>query len=149
MVAINTESQNYVPNCVHKNHNHDNEDGDDMNNDQTEFVMEESRRSSRLSMPRIEVPASSSNGGLAFGGGAQDELTRVIKSLLEKEEKQSTDDQIRKEWRQLAILVDRCLFWAFLVVTLTSTLMFIVVLPGINRLITDYAANQTTGTPSS
>ena len=100
-------------------------------------------------MPRIEVPASSSNGGLAFGGGAQDELTRVIKSLLEKEEKQSTDDQIRKEWRQLAILVDRCLFWAFLVVTLTSTLMFIVVLPGINRLITDYSANKTAGTPSS
>ena len=101
-------------------------------------------------MPRIEVPASSSNGGLTFGvSGPQDELTRVIKSLLEKEEKQSTDDQIRKEWRQLAILVDRCLFWAFLVVTLTSTLMFIVVLPGINRLITDYSANKTAGTPSS
>ena len=138
MVAINTESQNYVPNCVHKNHNHDNEDGDDMNNDQTEFVMEESRRSSRLSMPRIEVPASSSNGGLAFGvGGPQDELTRVIKSLLEKEEKQSEEDQIRREWRQLAMAVDRWLFWAFFFVTTVSTLCFIVVVPCIMRFYRD------------
>ena len=68
------------------------------------------------------------------GEASQEELTRVIKSLLEKEEKQSEEDQIRREWRQLAMAVDRWLFWAFFFVTTVSTLCFIVVVPGINRI---------------
>ena len=63
----------------------------------------------------------------------QDDLLRVVRGLLDKENQQNKDDQIRREWRMLAEAVDRWLFWSFLLITTVSTLLFLVILPFLHR----------------
>ena len=70
------------------------------------------------------------------GAGAeddQDDLLRVVRGLLDKENRQQKDDQIRREWRMLAEAVDRWLFWSFLLITTISTMLFLVILPFCHR----------------
>ena len=70
------------------------------------------------------------------GGGSeeeQDDLLRVVRGLLDKENQQNKDEQIRREWRMLAEAVDRVLFWSFLLITTVSTLLFLVILPFYHR----------------
>jgi len=59
----------------------------------------------------------------------EDDLFRVLRVLLEKEDQQNKDDMIRREWRLLAEIIDRWLFWSFFCVTTISTAVFILVVP--------------------
>ena len=59
----------------------------------------------------------------------EDDLFRVLRILLEKEDQQNKDDQIRREWRLLAEIIDRWLFWGFFLITTISTAIFILILP--------------------
>ena len=64
------------------------------------------------------------------GNLAPDEdLYKVLKLLLEKEDQQNKDDLIRREWRMLAEIIDKWLFWGFFLITTLSTAIFIVILP--------------------
>jgi len=81
---------------------------------------------SKLDIIRMDCP----------GAGAeddQDDLLRVVRGLLDKENRQQKDDQIRREWRMLAEAVDRWLFWSFLLITTISTMLFLVILPFCHR----------------
>ena len=60
---------------------------------------------------------------------SEEDLVRVLKVLLEKEAQQNKDDQIRREWRMLAEIIDKWLFWSFFLITSLSTAIFIVILP--------------------
>ena len=81
---------------------------------------------SKLDVIRMDCP-----GGLADDD--QDDLARVVRGLLDKENQTNKDDQIRREWRMLAEAVDRWLFWSFLLITTVSTLLFLVILPFCHR----------------
>ena len=72
-----------------------------------------------------------SNGRL--GEVEEDDLVRVVRGLLEKEDMQNKEDQIRMEWKMLAETIDRCLFWTFFIITGVSTLLFLVILPYSHR----------------
>ena len=61
--------------------------------------------------------------------GSEEDLIKVLRILLEKEDQQNKDDQIRREWRLLAEIIDKWLFWAFFIITTLSTAIFIVILP--------------------
>ncbi|XP_023322147.1 acetylcholine receptor subunit alpha-1-A [Eurytemora carolleeae] len=58
-----------------------------------------------------------------------EDLYKVLKLLLEKEDQQNKDDLIRREWRMLAEIIDKWLFWGFFLITTLSTAIFIVILP--------------------
>ena len=83
----------------------------------------------RLDIRMVDYPGS--NGRL--GDGEEDDLVRVVRSLLEKEDVQARDDTIRREWKMLAETVDRWLFWTFFFITTVSTLLFLVILPYSHR----------------
>ena len=72
------------------------------------------------------------------GGSARDpglfaasnkSILEALKTVLERYEREDTSGAIVFEWRQVAIHVDRILFWVFLVGTLTSTIVLLVILP--------------------
>ena len=81
---------------------------------------------SKLDVIRMDCP-----GGLVDED--QDDLVKVVRGLLDKENQTNKDDQIRREWRMLAEAVDRWLFWSFLLITTVSTLLFLVILPFCHR----------------
>ena len=73
------------------------------------------------------------NGNGRLGDDEEDELVRVIRSLLEKEDVQARDDTNRMEWKMVAETVDRWLFWIFFFITTVMTLVFLVILPYSSR----------------
>jgi hypothetical protein len=82
---------------------------------------------------QVDLPSSSMNNGRVGAEGDEDDLVRVVKGLLEKEDMQARDDHIRREWKMLAETVDRWLFWTFFLITTVSTLLFLVILPYSHR----------------
>jgi len=86
----------------------------------------------RLDIRMVDLPSSSINNGRT-GEAEEDDLVRVVKGLLEKEDLQARDDHIRREWKMLAETVDRWLFWTFFLITTVSTLLFLVILPYSHR----------------
>jgi len=86
----------------------------------------------RLDIRMVDLASSSINNG-RVGEAEEDDLVRVVKGLLEKEDLQARDDHIRREWKMLAETVDRWLFWTFFLITTISTLLFLVILPYSHR----------------
>ena len=84
----------------------------------------------RVDIRMMDCPGTS-NGRL--GDDDQDDLVKVVRNLLDKEDQQTKDDQIRREWRMLAETVDCWLFWSFFFITTISTLLFLVILPYSHR----------------
>ncbi|XP_022334302.2 neuronal acetylcholine receptor subunit alpha-10-like [Crassostrea virginica] len=62
---------------------------------------------------------------------SHEEIVRNLQSILNKHEKEDRDYQIIQEWRQVAQVVDRILFWIFLFGTLSSTIIILVIAPAI------------------
>ena len=61
---------------------------------------------------------------------AQEELLDTIcKYLLWKKELKSQDSLVIHEWRLLALFIDRILFWIFFTIIISSSLMFLVIIP--------------------
>lgn len=71
----------------------------------------------------------------AVNGGpmAADEAGRALRHLLSRQEADDNCGRSLDEWRQVAIVADRILFWFFLVITTLSSLLFLVVLPVYKR----------------
>lgn len=59
----------------------------------------------------------------------QEEVMRTLRYLLEKQERDDRMTRTVNEWRQMALVIDRVLFWIFLVVTAVSSLCFLVFIP--------------------
>lgn len=62
---------------------------------------------------------------------SHEEIVRNLQSILNKHEKEDRDYEIIQEWRQVAQVVDRILFWIFLFGTLSSTIIILVIAPAI------------------
>ncbi|CAN7992835.1 unnamed protein product, partial [Ixodes hexagonus] len=59
----------------------------------------------------------------------QEEVLRTLRYLLEKQEREDRTTRTVNEWRQMALVIDRVLFWIFLVMTVMSSLTFLVFIP--------------------
>ncbi|KAL3867163.1 hypothetical protein ACJMK2_044385 [Sinanodonta woodiana] len=66
-----------------------------------------------------------------------EEILHSLKKILEKHEKEDRDYEVIQEWRRVAQVVDRILFWIFFIGTLTSTLAVLVIAPA-TRTISTY-----------
>ncbi|XP_076347952.1 neuronal acetylcholine receptor subunit alpha-10-like [Tachypleus tridentatus] len=69
-----------------------------------------------------------------LNNGVQEEIIRVLHYLMMKQEAEDNHTRVVNEWRQLALIIDRCLFWIILVVTVASSLSFLVIVPLYRRL---------------
>lgn len=58
-----------------------------------------------------------------------EEILQSLKKILVKHEREDRDYEIIQEWRRFAEIVDRILFWIFLVGTLMSTIAVLVIAP--------------------
>lgn len=77
---------------------------------------------------------SRQHAGVANGGAlAPEEVGRALRQLLRRQEADDSTGRALSEWRQVAVMADRILFWFFLVITMVSSLLFLVVLPVYKR----------------
>ena len=58
-----------------------------------------------------------------------DLLTRKMKLYLEKQDFKTTKINLRNEWKLIALIFDRFLFWIFTVLTVISSILLLVILP--------------------
>ena len=58
-----------------------------------------------------------------------EEILNALKKIIERYERDDSEEEMIYEWRQVALAVDRILFWIFLVGTLSSTIMILIVAP--------------------
>lgn len=72
---------------------------------------------------------SLSSSSAASNGKVQDEILRSLRYLMSKQEQEEQNMKIVNEWRQIATVLDRALFWVFLVGTLVSSISFLVIVP--------------------
>ncbi|XP_062608981.1 neuronal acetylcholine receptor subunit alpha-10-like [Saccostrea cucullata] len=60
---------------------------------------------------------------------SHEEIIKNLQIILDKHEKEDRDFQVIQEWRKVAQVVDRILFWIFLFGTLCSTIIILVITP--------------------
>ncbi len=58
-----------------------------------------------------------------------DQLLRTLQVLIARQEHDDECQAMANEWRQLAQVIDRLLFWLFLVSTVVITLMLLIIIP--------------------
>lgn len=59
----------------------------------------------------------------------QHEILAALRKIVERYEADDKQESVMYEWRQVAVQVDCILFWIFLVGTLTSTVVLLIVAP--------------------
>ena len=62
-----------------------------------------------------------------------EEIMSALKKIIDRYEKDDTAEALIYEWRQVAVGVDRILFWIFLAGTLLSTIAVLIVAPMTNK----------------
>lgn len=58
-----------------------------------------------------------------------DKISKHLKFLVAKQDYEDQYQDIVNEWRLVAVVMDRCLFWSFLLLSTLSTLVILVILP--------------------
>lgn len=71
-------------------------------------------------------PTSSIQRQVAF---SNQEILRALQKVVERYELDDNEGAVIYEWRQMAVAVDRILFWVFLVGTLASTFIILGIVP--------------------
>jgi len=56
-------------------------------------------------------------------------MLAALRRIITRYDVQDATAQLLHEWRRLAVVVDRFLFWIFVVATVSSTLLILVVIP--------------------
>ncbi|XP_064609290.1 neuronal acetylcholine receptor subunit beta-3-like [Liolophura sinensis] len=67
---------------------------------------------------------------------AIEDILNYLKLLVAKSDAEEFECEVINEWKQVALVVDRLLFWFFLTVTVASTLLILVIIPTLKN---DYA----------
>lgn len=81
---------------------------------------------------RIQHPYDSHfNGNLVENDmvETQDKITNSLKLLVEKQDLEERHQDIVNEWRFVALVMDRFLFWLFLLAAVMSSIIILVVMP--------------------
>ena len=58
-----------------------------------------------------------------------DIFTKHLKEYLKKEDSNRVNSNLQNEWKLVALIVDRVLFWLFSVLTVVSTVILLLILP--------------------
>lgn len=58
-----------------------------------------------------------------------EKILRALNKIVERYEREDSEEQVMHEWRQLAVIMDKILFWIFLLGTLSSTVIVLILAP--------------------
>lgn len=58
-----------------------------------------------------------------------EEILRYLKLVVHKKDEEERESEVVNEWRQVASVMDRFLFWCFLTTTMIGTIMILIVIP--------------------
>ena len=61
--------------------------------------------------------------------GSMDEILKYLKLMVAKSDAEDAETDIVDEWKQVALVVDRLFFWMFLLLTIFSTIILLVIVP--------------------
>jgi len=56
-------------------------------------------------------------------------MLTALRRIMARYDSDDAEAQLLHEWRRLAVVVDQILFWVFLVATVSSTVLILVVIP--------------------
>ncbi|CAG2232960.1 CHRNN [Mytilus edulis] len=77
----------------------------------------------------LSEPGSSSEPKDTILHKTTSEILKYMKYLVSKSDDNDVEEDIVSEWKQVALVVDRLLFWTFLLITIFSTLIILVFVP--------------------
>ena len=60
---------------------------------------------------------------------SHDQMLTALRRIISRYDSEDSAAQLLDEWRRLAVVVDKIFFWIFLVATVGSTLITLVVVP--------------------
>ncbi|KHJ95676.1 Neurotransmitter-gated ion-channel ligand binding domain protein [Oesophagostomum dentatum] len=63
----------------------------------------------------------------------QAKMLRTLQILIKRQENEDESERLAVEWRQVAQVLDRLLFWVFLIATATITFVLLLLIPAIHR----------------
>jgi len=72
---------------------------------------------------------STDRGTISGRLAAVEETMVQLAVLLSRKDREDRDSQVAADWRRVAAVADRCLFWIFLVVTVAYTVTTMVLVP--------------------
>ena len=99
---------------------------------------------------RINGQEATSGGGVGVGGGGHmanmatttmdvtadlkrltvmEEILKYLKIMVAKRDEDDSENEVINEWRHVAQVMDRFLFWLFLLTTVVATLVMMVIIP--------------------
>lgn len=58
-----------------------------------------------------------------------EDLLRYLKAIVERAQGEDEMDVINNEWKHTAMVIDRFMFWIFMLITLVSTFVVVVLVP--------------------
>lgn len=76
---------------------------------------------------------------------AMEEILKYLKVMVAKRDEDDMENEIVNEWRQVAAVMDRVLFWMFLITTTVATIVMMVLIPLLR--VYDYASMDVTPGP--
>ncbi len=59
----------------------------------------------------------------------QEEILKTLQVLISRQELEDECEDIANDWRQVAQVIDRLLFWVFLIATVGITLTLLIIIP--------------------
>ena len=90
--------------------------------------------SSQSSAPSASAAGHTGSGHTGSGASAatartNEEILNALRKIIERYERDDSEEEMMYEWRQVALAVDRILFWIFFIGTLSSTILILIVAP--------------------
>lgn len=85
-------------------------------------------RFNSLQNENLKRSRTKSNRGHSYSR-INDEILQSLRSVIDKHEREDHDYEIIQDWRRVAQVVDRILFWVFFLGTLISTIIVLVICP--------------------
>lgn len=58
-----------------------------------------------------------------------DDILKYLKVLVVKSDAEDAEMEVVEEWKQVALVIDRLFFWMFLVITVVSSVIILVIVP--------------------
>lgn len=78
---------------------------------------------------KVRMSSSSSSSSTRVTCSHHQEMLSILKYVVDKETKDSEMADMMNEWRQMAVIFDRILFWLFLVAIIMCSIIFLLVVP--------------------
>lgn len=85
--------------------------------------------SSNLASPECTAPVTATAPPVIGRSQLHEEVLKTLQVLISRQELDDECEEIANEWRQVAQVIDRLLFWVFLLATVLITLLLLIIIP--------------------